>query len=310
MLRTSTITLLLLLTLADFASGQDPDARTLNGYRFPPPSGLGEPFLTNHFSMSTQVSHVPDVDIAVLEIGTTPPDTLFELSGDLLYVGATIGYQRRIHPRWAVRAGIGGGSRVGSNSQAILAQGVRATTAGELGVAWQGWRHETWLMTLDVRGIGGTGIGVDLVRWITQFVEKSTAAGLVSSEHILGGDAGVNLAWAPVAWAGATALGRVGISNGGSRDRQALWKAGVAGSVDWRRRGGPSVGNRLSLEFDRLSLDRSSTGTDFGISFGTYYTGQENVSIGLELGWRRTRILPRDILVHPLSATVTVRNYF
>jgi hypothetical protein len=287
------------------------EGRTLGGYRFIPASKVEDPFITHHFRNSTGVSIASNVDVPIIIINTTPPDTLLSLNGNLLFVGANFGYQHVVHPRVAVHVFAGALSRIGTSGQALLSQGVTALTSSGLGTTVELWRNERVLLSGLLNVGHGQALVVNLVKFAEDVIESGPEnASILTTDE--GGtiDGGLALAWAPNPWSGVTAFGQIGYSRIETRDDDLLWRLAGTGSVDFGQRDQAPVGLLLTVDIDRLKPKSVAGGTAVAIGGGIFYTGREDINLGLEIHWMRFTQFARDVTIHPMSFDLVLRYYF
>jgi len=282
--------------------------RVLGGYRFVPSTRVQDPFITSYFRNATGLSIASDVDVPILIIDT---DTLLSLSGDLLFVGASFEYQHAVGERVAVGITAGGLSRVGTSGESIISQGVSALFSTDLKSTIELWRGEDVLLS----GLVGLGFGNVLVIDLVQFAEDiinngPENASILTMEDGVTVDGGVAAAWALNHWAGLTALGQIGYSNIGSQTDELLWRLAATGTVDFGQNDKAPIGLLLWLDVDRLGPKTIAGGTANAAGIGVFYTGREDLNLGVEIGWSRFRQLTRDITINPVNFAITLRYYF
>jgi hypothetical protein len=287
------------------------EGRTLGGYRFIPANKIDDPFITHYFRNSTGVSIASDVDVPVIVVPGTPPDTLLSLNGNLLFVGATFGYQHVVHSRVAAHVSARGLTRIGTSGEALLSQGVSALTSSELGATIELRRSERMLLS----GLLNLGYGQALIVNLVKFAED-VAAGDIENASILttdeGGtvDGGLAFAWAPNSWSGVTALGQIGYSDIDTRDDDVLWRLAGTYSVDFGQRDQAPVGLLIAVDADRLQPKSVAGGTTLSIGGGVLYTGREDINLGLEITWMRFTQALQDVTVYPMSFDLVLRYFF
>jgi len=285
--------------------------RTLGDYRFIPVTKIEDPFITTHFRSFTGISFASDVNFPIIVIPDNPPDTLLALSGDFLFVVANFDYQHAVHPRVAIHIMGGGASRVGINSEALLSQGVTALTSFQVGAAVELWRNNRVLLTGAVDVGFAEGVVIDFVQYVQDIlIGDYLNASIVKEESGGTADASLRAAWALNQWAGILALGQVGYADIGSLSDDTRWRFAANGSVDFGQRGDYPIGVQLSFDVDRLRPQTADVTTAVGIGFGVYYTGREDLNLGLEMEWSRWPLQGWDTVAYPMSYGLALRYYF
>jgi hypothetical protein len=285
--------------------------RTLGGYRFVTGSVVEEPFITTQFRNFIGMSIANDVKFPLVVVPDTPPDTLLGLNGDFVFVVANFEYQHVVHPRVALRVAAGGASRVGTSGQALLSQGVTAIYNAQLGAIVELWRNDTVLLSASADAGYTNGLVIDFVQFVTDIIDENYMnASLVSVVDGAGGNAALRAAWALNSWAGLLGIGQVGISNVGNADDKALWRFAASGSVDFGQRGNAPVGLLLSLDVDRLKPQAADIKTSVGIGAGVYYTGREDLNLGLEAEVSHWPLEQWDTAAYVIGFGFALRYYF
>ena len=287
------------------------EGRVLGGYRFLPSTVVADPFLTSHFRNFTGIATAQNVTVPFVIIDGPPPDTLFTLGGDLLYVNARFEYQQRVHSRWAVRLKGGGASRVGTNGQAIISQGVTAifTIAG--GATYLLRQSERWNLSATGDVGFGSGLKIGLLEFLDDYLlGGNDTASLVQTSDGVTYHLGLRAAWAPRTWWGLTALGEYGGTNTDSFLSDTVWRFGATASMDFRQRGGVPLGILGIVNVDHLTQSAETIGTSVTLGLGFFYTGREDFAIGLESSWARIPLEDRDVVVKPSSTGLGLRYYF
>lgn len=285
--------------------------RTLGGYRFIPVTQIEDPFITTHFRNYTGLSVASDIEFPILVIPATPPDTLLTLSGDFVFVVASFQYQHAVHSRVAVRLTGRGASRVGKSSQALLSQGVTVLTDFDLGILVELWRKDSALMSAGADFGYVNGLAIDFVRFVEDVIDGNYKyASLVREDDGARGSANLRAAWALNRWAGLSGMGQIGFVDIGTLSNETRWRIAASGSVDFGQRGNAPVGLQLSVDVDRFTPQAADVQTAVGVGFGVYYTGREDLNLGLEAQWSRWPLHGWDTVAYPASYGLALRYFF
>ena len=299
----------LLGLLLPAVAGASPD-RTLEDYRFIPLSTVGEPFVTTHFANSTGIATASNVEIPVI-LETTPPDTLFSVGGNVMFITLDFTYQHALTPRLAARVKGGGVSRIGTSGQSILSQGVSALTDFEVGVLYETWRSDDKLVSVFGDLEWGKTLRVDLV----QFAEDVISGGIRNASVLFAESAmtytgGVRFAWATSRWTGISAEGVLGGTTVDREDESVLWRVAASHSWDFHQKGSRPVGLALSVALDQQRTLGIGSDTAVDVGLGVFYTGREDLNLGAELNWVRLPQVTEDIVIYPFGFALALRYYF
>jgi hypothetical protein len=285
--------------------------RTLGGYRFVPSASVEDPFITTRFDSYTGMSWANGLQFPLLVIDTEPPDTLLALSGNYLFVVANFEYQNAVHPRVAVRIAGGGVSRIGTSASALLSQGVTATLVIQGGVTVELWRNDIVLLSGHVNGGYVDGMIIDFVQFAEEIIdgnyESASVVRIVDGGSVSGG---LRTAWALNEWAGILGVGEIGHSEAEQLGDNFKWRLAAAGSVDFGQRGNAPVGLTLGMELDHLEPKSFSSETEASISLGAYYTGRDDLNLGIEFKKSRLPLRDWDEISYPSSLSLVFSYFF
>jgi len=180
-----------------------------------------------------------------------------------------------------------------------------------LGAVVELWRNERVLLSAAADLGYVNGLVIDFVQFAEDIIDGNIEnASLVKEDGGTTGDAGIRVAWAWNQWSGLTGLGHVGFANIGSLSDDVLWRFAASGSADFGQRGNAPVGVQLSVDVDRLKPQAADVKTAFGVGAGVYYTGREDLNLGLEVDWSRWPLQDWDTVVYPVSFGVALRYFF
>jgi hypothetical protein len=285
--------------------------RTLGGYRFVPMSNIQDPFIVTSFRNYTGIATASDVEFPIVEVPTDPPTTILRLNGNFLFVVADFRFGYAIHPRVMLGIAGTGASRIGTSGQALISQGVTAVKTVNLGGLVELWRNDRFLVSalLDV---GYTdGIVIDFIKFVEEIVDGNVEDPSIV-RPIDGGtvDGGLSAAVALNEWAGITGLGKIGAADVEGMSDELRWLFAISGSVDFGQRGNAPVGLTLSFEADRLKPGTMGTSTSLGVGVGVFYTGREDLNLGVEIRGSRLPLQDWDTTVYPMSYGLSLAYFF
>jgi hypothetical protein len=285
--------------------------RTLGGYRFVASAAVDDPFIVSRFDSYTGISWASNLSFPLVIIDSEPPDTLASLNGNYLFVVADFNYQNAVHPRVAVRLAGSGVSRIGTSASALLSQGVTALIVIQAGVMVELWRNDKVLLSGFVDGGYVDGMIIDFV----QFAEKVVDGDYENASVVITGDGGsvaggLRTAWAFNQWAGLVGEGDIGYSNAEQLTDEFKWRLAAAGTVDFGQRGNAPVGLALNLEFDRLRPKGFNGEVEASLGLGVYYTGRDDLNLGLEFRKSRLPMKDWDEVSYPASLGLVFSYFF
>lgn len=281
----ATVGLIALVALAaPSAAHADPAERVLNGHRFMPSANLPAPFLASYVRSSTggAIFELPllSVDIGGEEVGL--------VKGNVLYLTQGFEYQQQVTNWLAVRALGTGLGRGGIEGSSILAQGVSWGGGGALGATARLWRGDTAQLSGSFDISGGNIWGINLIDFVADIIENGWTedSSIVASTTVSYPRASLLGAWAPQPWLGLTGYFSAGWMQlwGAEEGTAEALGGGLTAGVDFAAIGGTPVGLQLSYEIDPfLMLGDDSSVQLSSISGGIFYTGREDLGLGLEV---------------------------
>lgn len=296
-----------LALVATPAQGQE-TGRTLGGHTFMPSGQVrAEPFITQHFRERTT---------AGIGLGFVTPvvvnDTLTLLEGDIGFLGIDAEYQHAFGDWLAVRLRFGGSARVGTNGEALLAQGVSTVYSSGLDAVVKLVRWENGMLSAGLSLWSSQIYGVDILGYIDSAIEEGAIPprdSLVASTKASSTKLSALGAWAPMPWLGLAADAGFGFADVFSRDDRSdpLFSGGLVVGLDLAPLVSVPVGFTVAGDYDSVSQQGADIGTKvWGLGFAVHYTGRENLDLSLEYGNRRLPLVTydKDLVVNALAFNI------
>jgi hypothetical protein len=293
--------------LAAPAVTQELQGRTLGGYRFVPSNLVGDPFITTHFRNATGFAAALDVTLPLLVI---EQDTLLALKGNVMFVQLAFEYQHAANDRVAFRFTGKGASRLGTDLQSLLSQGVQGVTGFEAGSMVRVWNNDRVLVSGTGEIAFGNTFRIDFAKFAEDVINGNLArASIVRKDDGVVVSIGTRAAWAIASWAGIhTDL------QGGYRntvfEEDFIGFAGITGGVDFAQRGNAPVGLLGSFAFSNLAFVGDEVGAAFTTGLEVIYTGREDFALGLQGSYTRTPLKDPDVTLHAKALNLTARYFF
>ena len=284
-------------------------SHTVGPHLFIPSSGFPDPFIASHARSLIGAGFAGGLEVPIFNGN----DSIVRiLEGDMSFLQIDVEYQQRLSDWLALRVGVTGLARSGTETSTLLSEGLAAVYGMGLGATARIWGNDKFLLSgaLDTRSNQLFGMTpLEYVQGVVQAVQDALQSvadsgitidsavvdsvldaldldqyTLFESEHASATTGGLRLAFAPTPWLGIVGLaqsGVTGIFNGASD--KGLVDLGVAASVDllplWRVPIGANVSLRWQNASDRGSeVARNATAVGVGIA----YTGRGDFSVALE----------------------------
>jgi hypothetical protein len=282
-------------------------ARTLGGHTFIPSSFVrSEPFISQYFRTQTGAGQAFGFKDELVLPGV---DTTVVLEGDIAFLSLDGEYQHAFGNWLAVSLAGTGSARIGTDAQALFAQGVTGIYGASLGVTVRVLEGEKAMLSVGADLASSSITGVDILGFIREVIDEDVpvdSARLVrtvesSSTRISGLGA-----WAPKPWLGLTGYVGTGWSDVFSTDNRSdpLFTAGGLASLDLKPLTGTPIGFTAGGKYDSLvPRGEDIANKVWGLALGVAYTGRENFHLGLEYGFLRLplRTFDADLTVNTIG---------
>lgn len=295
--------------------------RNFGGHLFIPSTMVPDPFVSTTVSSTTGFGRALNLEVPVVNLDG---ETIGSLSGNIGVILLEFGYQQAINRRFAVRAGVSGGSRVGTTAVSVLSEGIAAIFGYELGGTASLVRKRSFQLsaTADVRGNSLYGVSpIDFVRVVVDAIGDGDSTGAVeagsdsllkqgSNVRVLGGVRG---AYTPAPWIGFTGFVEAGVGDKfyESGSNTAVLNGGIALSFDLDPLTQVPIGFLGTYRGESLS----ERGEDLGgstqaLGFGIFYTGRHDFAIGLENTWQQIDQPLTDQDIDAFQGRIVIRYDF
>jgi hypothetical protein len=317
--------LLALTTLpAARAMGQEPEGREapryFGGHQFIPSTIVADPFVATSFTSTTGFGMAIGLEVPILNIDG---EQIGELEGDIGFLLLEFGYQQRLNNWLALRANVSAAARVGTSTEAILAEGISAVYGYGLGGTASLWRKQSWQLsaTADFRGNSLTGIApLDFAAAVKHAVEAGDTAAIEAAKDSLLSEAdnmrvlgGLRGAYTPAPWIGFVGFVEAGLGERFEQgeDNTSVVNFGAAASFNLDPLARVPIGLLGSFRSESLSEKGEDIGGDVqSVGFGVFYTGRRFFSVGLEATWQRVDQRQSDKKVDVTQARLVLRYDF
>ena len=252
---------------------------------------------------------------------TAPPitiggETVGGLEGDLLFAVLEFEYQHAVKDWLVVNVQVQGLSRLGTETQSLLFQGVTAAAGYKLGWLFRLWRNDRMLLSGAVNVMNNSFTTINLA----QYIENIIAAGGLDPDHKLvnatpsvRGGGGLRWSYGVSQLVGLTfALeGSYGESMTLRAGNQWYLDLGGAASLNLYEKHGIPLG--FVIGFRQASVAELGGDLDDTAHNGVLrisYTGRKDFSLGLESYFQSAKPNNVDSPVRSMGTVMTMRYYF
>jgi hypothetical protein len=273
-------------------------ARDFGGHLFIPSAVVPDPFISTTVSSTTGFGTAVNFSVPILNLDG---EKIGEANGNLGAILLEFGYQQAIKQRFAVRFGVSGGSRAGTTSVSILAEGISAIYGYAVGGSARLVKKSNWQLTAtaDVRGNTIFSVSpLDFVLGVLQAVGDGDSTGaiqtgqdsLLEEGHNVRVLGGLRAAYTPAPWIGFTAYAEAGLGDRffDSSSNTSVLNGGATVSFDLNPLKHIPIGFLGTYRGQSLSERNGDLGgTAHSLGLGIFYTGRRYFAIGLENSWEQ-----------------------
>ena len=300
---------LLLLPTAGRAddSPDAPSRQRLGQHLFIPRETVLDPFTTTYVSSSTGLAY---------GYATGPT---FDLNGTpvnladykIVTYSQLFSGQWGIADFWAVRLRVLGSLYSGANAPGVAGVGVNGVARGAAGTTLSFQLADNLRLGALVDVTFGPSIGINILDSIRQSIAQGSVQTPVSTTSTTTVTPAVSLAWAIARGFGSLfnvsfVHGNVEV-NTASTDVNALILE-AAFDMDLRELGSIPLGIAANVSTG-YSTDKTKF-RRYVYGLGFFYTGRKELTLGLDLSYRRTPLGTRDIFTTSISALISLRYSF
>ncbi len=281
----------------------------LGDHRFTPNNLTSDPFIRTYVRNSLGMGKAVDLFIPVLEIDGSQ---VVGLKGDLLNAILEFEYQQAVKDWVAFLAHIRILGRLGTGTEALLAQGVTANMGFEFGWMFRLSEGEKTALsgTLNVWNTNTTA--VDLLGFVNGAID-GTNVPLVRKVPLTRGGAGLRYAWAASELVGFNFSGQAGL--GESIDRSESEKIfvqlGAAADFDLKSKTSVPLGIVLAFQADSFPEGGEELADSlYELLVRVAFTGTTDFLISLDFAYSWYKPINADKTAKLASTLINLRYYF
>ena len=265
------------------------NAPVLGPHRFSPISTLKHPFMKTFVRTTLGMGQATDVDLGTVVVGN---DTLVDFQGDLLFIQLQFEYQGAVKDWLAARVEIDVLGRLGTDVEALVADGVRTMVGYEFGWLLRLFRSDRVILVGDLFLTNQSFTTVDLQRFVDDILAGDPAYLVRSSPSVRGGG-GVRFGWGASRLFGLTAVSEFAFGESPLVGEANQWTFGTGVTADFDLGAvtpvplGISLGGRID-RYPRIgdNTDDALISTALTIA----YNGHRDFLIGIESRVERFRL--------------------
>jgi hypothetical protein len=281
----------------------------LAGHSFVDNPAVPGPFVRTYIRNRVGIGQAKNLNFPLAEIGG---EEIQGLQGKLMFALLDFEIQYAIREWLALRGSFVIVGRLGTDVQALLAEGVTMTSGFEFGWLARLKETERTALSLDLGLSNRSFTGVNITQFVDDIIEGVTPT-LVNKSPSLRGYGGLRFAWAASPLVGVTARGLFGYAE--SLDRRSNDKVfgnlGVAVDFDVAGRTSLPLGVAVGYTYD--TFPEFTTGTDKGlhaVGLRLSYVGRQDFLLSLDFGYEK---YPQPLNGRDISGgttSISMRYYF
>lgn len=269
-------------------------ARQVGRHRFIAAVGIPNPFLSTFVRSNTGLATTQGMKVGFYNFAD-PPQLLGNEKVDLMYLSQGFTFQQRVSKKVAVRLAMAGAGRLGTDTPALLTEGVSAIVGLSGGATWRIAERPGFQLAASADAATNS---LTAVR-IRSFVEDVLANGLSDTTNSpveglsnLQLTTGLRAAWGRSDMLGYLLYGDIGYQDPYERGdpSQFYWQAGGAVSLDLHQRWKPDMGFVGGLTYRSDSGRNDDLGAGgWDSNLGVFYTGRPELTLGLQMLYTRLK---------------------
>ncbi len=274
------------LAWAEPARAQDQAASGrpfLGGHSFTESVDVASPFVRTFIRNRLGAGKYTGLKTRTIEIDGKP---IGGLQGSLIAAILDFEYQYAIKPWLAVRARLVASGRLGSDTIALLSEGVTMATGFEFGWVIRLHERERTALALELGVDDRSFTGVNIRRFVEDIV-AGVPASLVRKTPTARGNVGLRYAWAASPLLGVMARGLTGYGESVERNAGDVWFWSVA----------------TALDFDLRKVIPAPLGVAVGYSYDSFPEFGDDIAEGVRAAFIRFSYLGREDFLMSLDVS-------
>ncbi len=310
----------LLLASAWTAAQAQPDppaapvlARQVGPHRFAGAVGVPNPFLSTYVRSTTGFAATSGMEVGLYNF-QDPPELLATKQVDLKYLLQAFEFQQRVSDGVAVKLNLSGSGRLGTDTAALLTEGVSAITGWTLGSTIRLAERPGFKLSGSLDAASNSLTVISIRSFVEDAIANPDTTGEISQgQSNFRASTGLRAAWGKSETMGYLAFADAGLQEpyDESEDNEFFWQAGGAVSIDMRERWRPDLAFLLSANY----VSSSSRNEDIGgggwtSGLGIFYSGRPELTVGVQTFYTRLTQTTMDEKFGAFGASLLLRYDF
>jgi hypothetical protein len=284
-----------------------PPRRSLGAHLFIPREGVSDPFTASFVASSSGVAYG----------GATGPT--FDLNGKpvnvedykILTYSQLFTGQWGIADFWAVRMRVLGSLYTGTNTPAVVGVGVNGVVRASVGTTFGFQIADNLRLGVVVDVAWGPSVAISILDSIRQSISEGSVQSPVTNSYSTTVTPTLSLAWTIARGWGALvnvvyANGVVEVNQGTTDTDMVIFQGAL--DLDLRELGALPLG--IAADYSAGYSTGRARFRRYVAGLGFFYTGRPGLTVGLDLGYRRSPLGTHDVFVSSFSGTFSLRFTF
>ena len=261
--------------------------RQLGSHRFMGAIEVPNPFLSSYVTSSTGMANTVGREVSLYNFDD-PPVLVEKVAVDLSYLSQQFAFQKRVGRDVALRLSLAGSGRLGTETAALLTEGVSVIMGGSAGGTVRLSERPGFRLagSLDVSANSLTIVSPrSAIEDILANGLTDTTRSMTEEQSNLRATTGLRAAWGLSTMTGCLLFGDVGIQEPYDEQdpSEVYWQAGGALSLDMRERWGHAVGFMLNTNYRSTGSRNEDLGSGgWSAGLGVFYTGRPELTMGIQ----------------------------
>ncbi len=265
-------------------------SRQVGPHRFAGATGIPNPFLSTFVRSSTGLAATSGMEVGLYNFAD-PPALLATKQVDLMYLIQAFEFQQRAGDAFAVRLALTGSGRLGTDTAALLTEGVSAIMGWTLGGTVRLVERPGFKLSGSIDANSNSLTVISIRSFVEDAIaDPDTTASISTEQSNLRVNTGLRAAWGKSETVGYLVSADLGFQEpyDESEDTEVYWQAGGAVSLDMRERWRPDLGFLINANY----MSSSSRNEDLGgggwtAGLGIFYTGRPELTVGIQTIYTR-----------------------
>ncbi len=265
-------------------------SRQVGPHVFAGSTAVPSPFLSTFVRSTTGFAATSGMEVGLYNFAD-PESLLATQQVDLKYLLQTFEFQQRVSDGAAVRLAVSGSGRLGTDTAALLTEGVSAITGWTLGGTFRLAERPGFKLSGSLDAASNSLTVISIRSFVEDAIANQDTLGAISQGlSNWRASTGLRAAWGKSETIGYLLSADLGLQEpyDESEDNEFYWQAGGAVSIDMRERWRPDLAFLLSASYaSSSSRNEDLGGGGWNAGLGIFYSGRPELTVGVQTIYTR-----------------------